>query len=487
MPSEPSDAQLAAVCDRPSPAGDAKAAAREHTSQLARWAAGLAWSDVPDAVRSRLSLVLLDTFAVTLAGAGTEGQRRIRAAWPQPAGDAPVLGAGVLTQVDTAAYLNATALVCNELDEGGKYAKGHPAGHAFPAILALAASSGSPGELTARALLAGYEVAARFGRATALHRGVHPHGNWGVTGAAAGCAILLGLPAPQVAAAIDTAAGLPIAGHFDSALDGHRVRDAWIGAAAVSGLAAARLAAAGVVRDTGTAALSLGTLLGDFAAEVLTDGLGEDWQIQHNYFKRHASCSYTHPAADLALQLRARHLRTATKAQLVDAVVEVRVDTHALAAPLRRTHWDNSLGAMFSIPYAVATALLDGAVTPAAAEATAADRPDVFALARRVRVTEDPALTARLPDERATRLTAVLAGGRRVELSAPHPVGDSSHHPFTSDTLSPVLAGLLGGRAVVERLRRTADALCTADDVGPPLRALAARTPPPAPVPGGTA
>ncbi|MFI8793603.1 MmgE/PrpD family protein [Streptomyces sp. NPDC055105] len=480
MHTGPTDAHLAR-------ARDPKAEARERTGDLAHWAARLSWTDVPADVREHLSLVLLDTFAVTLAGARTQGQRRIRAAWPQPPGDAPLFGADVLTQVDTAAYLNATALVCSELDEGGKYAKGHPAGHAFPAILALAASLGSPGELTARALLVGYEVAARHGRATALHQGAHPHGNWGVTGAAAGCAVLLGLPAERIAAAIDTAAGLPVAGHFDSALDGHRVRDAWMGAAAVSGLAAARLAAAGVVRNTGTAALSLGTLLGAFDTDALTDGLGDDWQILHNYFKRHASCSYTHPAADLALQLRHQHLGTMTNAQVGAAVVELRVDTHALAAPLKRTGWDNGLAAMFSIPYAVATALLDGVVAPATADATEAERPDLFALARKVSVAEDPELTRRLPHERATRLTAVLDDGRRVELDAPHPVGDSNHHPFTARTLPSMLAALLGDPATVDRLRSTVDDLFTTDDVGPPLRALAPLTTRPAAVLGGSA
>ncbi|MCF3963445.1 MmgE/PrpD family protein, partial [Streptomyces fuscigenes] len=174
------------------PTGRREAAARG-TDALARWAHGLDGNDVPAPVRERLSLVLLDTLAVTLAGARTDGQRRIRAAWPRPPGDAPVLGGGFLAHTDTAAYLNATALVCCELDEGGKYAKGHPAGHTFPAVLALAATLGASGPATARALLAGYEVAARFGRATSLAPGVHPHGTWGATGAAAGCALLLGL------------------------------------------------------------------------------------------------------------------------------------------------------------------------------------------------------------------------------------------------------------------------------------------------------
>lgn len=452
----------------------AQQAAAGMTAALGDLAAHLSWREVPEDVRRRLSLVLLDTFAVTFAGSRTEGQRRIRAVWPQPQGDAPVFGGSALTETDSAAYLNATALVCCELDEGGKYAKGHPAAHAFPAILALAASKGCSGELTARALLVGYEVAARFGRATALRPGVHPHGNWGVTGAAAGCAVLLGLSAQQTAAAIDSAAGLPVAGHFDSALDGHRVRDAWMGAAALSGLAAARLAAADVVRNTGTAALSLGTLLGTFDPAALAQRPGENWQIEHNYFKRHAACSYTHAAVDLALELRRRHLSDLTTEQRLDRITALTVDSHALAAPLGRTHWENGLGAMFSIPYTVAAALLHGRVTPATADATEAEQPALFALARRVTVREAPELTARLPHERPARLTADLDDGRRVELSAPHPVGDSAHYPFTEDTLPAVLAELLGDdQALVARLRGFADELPEVDDVGPSLRALA--------------
>ncbi|WP_037572836.1 MmgE/PrpD family protein [Phaeacidiphilus oryzae] len=451
-----------------------KRIAAEQVAALAEWIAALRWEQVPPEVRQRLSAVLLDTLAVTAAGARTADQARIRAGWPQPPGGAPVLGAGVLTTVDAAAFLNAGALVCCELDEGNKYARGHPAAHSLPAILALAADSGASGERTALALLAGYEVAARFGRATVLHNGVHPHGSWGIAGAAAGCSVLLGLPAAAVAAAIDTAAGLPIAGRFDSALDGHRVRDAWVGAGALSGLTAARLAQAGVVRNSGTAALTLGTLLGRFAPDRLTAGLGADWLILGNYFKRHASCSYTHPAADLAIELRDRHLTGLTPEQIADRVEELAVATHSLAAPLDRTDWDSPLAAMFSVPYAVSAALLYGEVAPATADRGPREDPLLRRLAARVAVGEDPALTAQLPDRRAAELHARLADGRSLRLSAPNPVGDSDHRPFDDAALSAMLAGLLGDRAAVDAFARAATALPGAPDAGELLRPLAA-------------
>ena len=97
---------------------------------------------------------------------------------------------------------------------------------------------------------------------------------------------------------------MPIAGHFASALDGNPVRDAWMSASNLSGLAAARMAAAGIARNTGTAATSLGELLGTFDPAALTAELGERWDVRNGYFKRHASCSFTHPVADAVLELR---------------------------------------------------------------------------------------------------------------------------------------------------------------------------------------
>ncbi|OLT08848.1 hypothetical protein BJF90_12005 [Pseudonocardia sp. CNS-004] len=87
------------------------------------------------------------------------------------AGSRSPAGAGRTTTVEASAWLNAAALVRLELDEGNKYAKGHPAAHAFPAVLALAAEQRASGPDTMAALLAAYEVASRFGRATSLRTG----------------------------------------------------------------------------------------------------------------------------------------------------------------------------------------------------------------------------------------------------------------------------------------------------------------------------
>lgn len=434
------------------------------TGALGEWAAGLQWNQVPLDARERLALVLLDSLGVMLLGARQPEQRALVQAWSLVDGPAPLVG-DRCTTVEAAAWLNASALVRLELDEGNKYARGHPGAHSLPAVLALAAARGASGTDTATALLVGYEVAARFGRATTSWSGAHPHGSWGVAGAAAGCARLLGLSPAQIAAAIDTGAGMPIAGHFDSALDGNPVRDAWMSAANLAGLAAARMAAAGLARNTGTAASSLGTLLGCFDPTPLSESLGERWDIRAGYFKRHASCSFTHPVADAVLELRAE-----LSADL-DQVTDVLVETHALGAGLTRTTWDSRLGALFSTPFVAAVALVHGSVGPEVSAAPARDDERVHRLARRVRVVVAPDLDARLPDERAARVTVCVAG-RTHTCEVPNPVGDADYHPFGEAEVLAKLSGWLDPDDLLT-VREVAAALPAATDVGPVLRRLA--------------
>ncbi|NEA22691.1 MmgE/PrpD family protein, partial [Actinomadura bangladeshensis] len=127
--------------------------AQKATARLGEWAAGLEVADVPGPVLDRLSLVLLDALGVTALGAGLAEMAALRSAWNAPAGPVPLIGAGRCVQADAAAWLNAMALVRLELDEGNKYAKGHPAAHGFPAVLALAAERDASGADTAAALL----------------------------------------------------------------------------------------------------------------------------------------------------------------------------------------------------------------------------------------------------------------------------------------------------------------------------------------------
>lgn len=430
--------------------------------RLGTFAATLSWDDVIPEVRERFGLVLLDTIGVTVAGARTPELRAMSAAWDAPDGPATLIGAGRQATVDAAAWLNGTAACCLELDEGNKYAKGHPAAHTFPAAVALGEALHVSGRQLCEALLVGHEVASRFGRAFAGAPGVHPHGHWGVTGAAAAAARLLGADASGIAGAIDAACGLGLATHFDVALQGTFVRNTWIGAANANGLVAARLSVAGLTHPAGTAELTLGTLLGTLDADALTDDLGTRFDVTNGYFKRHASCSYTHPPADAVLELRELHpdLRA-------ENVVAIEVSTHHLAVPLDRTEFPTRLAAMFSVPYVVAAALTHGACGPPAFDDAHRSDPTVVRLAQATTVRLDPALDARLPIERPARVVLRMVDGSSRTAEVPNPIGDADCHPFGRREVLAKLGSLLGD-ADAHALSRALTALPT----DPTIRSL---------------
>ncbi|HSI93830.1 MAG TPA: MmgE/PrpD family protein, partial [Jiangellaceae bacterium] len=251
------------------------AAARE----LGAFAAELKLGSVAEPVRQATDLMVLDSIGVIVAGMRTDELRALLHQLDPPSGPARLIGAGRNAPVEAATLLNGTAACVLELDEGNKHARGHPAAHVLPIALSVGASMDASGEAVLTAFLAGHEVAARFGRATQLAPGVHPHGNYGATGAAAAAARLLGLDADGIAAAIDAAAGLALAPPFKSALAGSFVRNTWLGVAGTHGLLAAQLAAAGLATVDGTAAASLGGILGSLDAVPLTERLGERYDI----------------------------------------------------------------------------------------------------------------------------------------------------------------------------------------------------------------
>lgn len=432
---------------------------REAVSRLGAWAAQLEWAHIPGHVRDRARLVLLDTLGVTIAGASTPELAALRTSWAPVAGPVRIIGSDVSAAPHDAMLINGIAACCLEMDEGNKFVQGHPAAHVVFAVLAEAQSRPVSGADLLAAFVAGHEVASRFGRAMRRRPTLHTHGHWGALGAAAAVARLRGADAAVTAAAIDAAAGMVIAGPWDSALRGSFVRNTWIGIANVTGTVAASLAQAGLAAVDGTPDLTLGGLLGELQPEPLTEDLGTRFDLSYGYFKRHSSCSYTHPPIDAVLELRADGgLRP-------DAVDSILVETNGLAAPLDGLDLPTRLAAMFSIPFVVAVALMKGAVRPESFDDAHRSDPELRALMAKVEVRRTDEMDARLPAERAARVTVTTTDGGAFIREVPNPVGDADHLPFGPDEVVDKLTSLLG-TDTVGRLDLAVDRLADSDDGG---------------------
>jgi 2-methylcitrate dehydratase PrpD len=411
--------------------------------QLARFVVGLGDEPPPPDVRERVRLMLTDLLGVTLAGARTPEMQALSQAWASPPGHIRVPGSSARTTPEVAAYLSAVAGCMLELDEGNKYAMGHPAAHVVFAAVAAAQMSDADisGERFVTAVAAGYEVAARFGRATRRDPRWHTHGHWGATGAA--CAAMLMLDADPdaeaVAAAIDAATGLMHVTPWQTVLSGDFTRNLWMAGANQAGLNAARLARAGLVENRGSAAHSLGDLVGTLDPGSLTSDLGRHWLTSEGYLKRHSACAYTHVAVDLVQELR----RTVAWRDL-DEVAGVQVRVHSLAEPLLRRHPTSRLSAMFSLPFVVSTAMVSEHVDPQSMTPGTPAFSAAEAFSARIDVTVDDRLDHYLPDRRCTEVEVTLRDGSTVALAQSNPIGDGAHFPLGADEVTAKLARLLG-------------------------------------------
>jgi 2-methylcitrate dehydratase PrpD len=399
----------------------------------------LDWDDLPEHVRARLELALLDLVGVSIAGMRTpELQALAAAATPGPA---------------HREWLEAVAAACLELDEGNKYAVGHPAAHVFFTAVAAARACERPvsGRELLVAVAGGYEMAARIGRSLRRDARWHTHGHWGVLGAAWAAARIRGLGTDACARAVGAAGSLMRVAPWQAVLDGDFTRNIWMADAVPAGLRAADLAGAGLAPPPASAYAGL-SLVGEVDVPLI-NAEPDRWLCGEGYLKLHSACSYTHPAVDLVLALRDQ----------LPGATWVRVRTGSLSTPLLQRRTDSRLAAMFSLPFVVATAWAHGEVTPAVMDPTSEAFAASNSLLNSVDVEIDGALDRWLPDRRVTEVS-LGDGEQTIGLAAPNPVGDAAHFPLTADDVRAKLTRLIGA-AEAGRLERTMRDLSSSEDV----------------------
>lgn len=403
--------------------------------EAAAFAASLDVEAVPEDALDRATLVVADSLGAILGGSTAP----YVAALAEQSGDGPatVLGTDRSASVTRAALANGSAGTVLELDEGHKYAAGHPAMHVLPAVLAVAESERAESDATGAdagsrllaAFVAGYEVGARVGVAcTPLAPAYHMHGVWGTVGAAAGVARYRGYDETTTLQAMRIGANHALHTRFDAATEGATVRNTYAGMSAMNGVLAADQAAAGFTGLEDGLARHLDRLCAEgFDRGAVADALGERWEISRGYFKNHAACRYTHGALDA---LDALEARVSLDPGTVNSVL---VETYPDAARLTEPRPENDLQAKFSIPFAVATRLLNGN----SAKASFADdalTEAAYEFAERVSVTAAEDLAARVPEARSTRVTVELADGRELVEEVRYPKGDE-RNPFSTTEL----------------------------------------------------
>lgn len=398
--------------------------------QLAEFVATLEYEDLPKTVREHVGLVIADTVAAIIGGSTEPPVANLATVESESApGDASILGTDRSASVGHAALVNATAGTSLELDEGHKYAVGHPAIHGLPATLAEAEVGNVSSESFVTAFVASYEVGTRVARACQpLADCYHMHGLWGAVGAAVGVARSRGFSIDETLEALRIAPNHALHTHFATATEGETIRNTYAGMSNLSGVLVANQARAGFTGlESGIERHLSRTSEETIDASRLTADLGDTWEVTRGYFKRHAACRYTHATLDAIAAVQATHDLEA------EDVESVRVESYDAAARLTPTRPRNPLEAKFSIPFAVATRLLHGhSRKPAFTDSAITDK--TVELAEHVTVEAADDINRRVPDQRGARVTVTLTDGSEFEREVEQARG-GAEDPFTEGEL----------------------------------------------------
>ena len=405
------------------------------TRMLAQLVAGhpsRGWSDAVDREAHR---TLLNWVGCAVGASGHETSAAALAAVQmlQPAPQASLLGRAERVDMASAALLNGISSHTFDFDDTHLKTIIHPAGPVASAALALAEHTGADGRALIDALVLGIDVACRVGNAMYpehYDRGWHITGSTGMLGAAAACARLLGLTAPQTAMALGIAASQPVGVREQF---GTMTKPFHPGAAARAGLMSALMAQHGFTASARALEAPRGLMQtvstrNDWSQ--ISDELGQRFEISFNTYKPFACGIVIHPSIDACAQLRAQGVSPSQ-------VERIELKVHSLVLELTgKKEPADGLQAKFSVYHGCAAGLSLGQAGEDAFSDELVNRPDMVALRRKVVATVDDAI-----DEASADVTAVLSDGRRVHVFVEHAIG-SLQRPMSDDQLAAKFHGL---------------------------------------------
>lgn len=421
------------------------------TQDLVSFVCQLEPHTLPEPVLRQTTRCVLDLLGVALAGAHTP-LAEISARWARTQfapGTITVIGARDALGVVGATWVNGSSASALDLDDGNRLAMGHPGANVIPAALAVAEQTGASGAEFLAALVAGYEVAVRASAARVpwYKDKMYSTGIWGGFGATAAAGKLLGFDPAMMQSAFGTVGSHGAFPPGGLQANHAMVKEviAWSG---MTGVSAALLAHQNFL---GPADFFDYTERWDSAALVAGLGDPHDYAILKTYFKPYAVCRWAHAAVDAVLELKRRY------ALHVAEIETIQVETFWEVTRLVNYAPSNTIAAQFSIPFALAVALMYDRITPAEVSDARVRDPAILGLARKVHVSVDDALNRQFPAKTMARVT-LGARGENFRTTVEYPRGNPEN-PLSDAELRAKFNTLTQAVIGAERSERLAAAI----------------------------
>ncbi len=410
----------------------------EVTRLFARYLVASRYTDLPTAVVHEAQRALLNGLGCAIGSSRDDTVNNAVAATQPFFGppQAQILGRSERADVLHAALINGISLHVLDFDDTHERCV-HPSAPVWPALLALAEHMPVRGEDLLHAFVLGVEAECRIGLSVFpehYDRGWHITGTAGVFGAAAAAGKLLGLNDQQMTWALGIAAtqssGL-------REMFGSMCKSLHPGRAAQSGLYAALLAQRnytssdfGIEGKRGFAH----TASTKFDPDIITEGLGEHYELSRNMYKPFACGLVVHAALDACMQLK----RENQLSGLEIAAVTVYVNPVVMELTVIRNP-RTGLEGKFSIFHAAAVALVRGAAGESEFSTEAVLDPAVSTLRDAVQAVPDANL-----HKLESRVTVTLKDGRVIDKHVLRALG-SRERPMSDVDLEDKFSGLVAG------------------------------------------
>ncbi len=453
------------------------------------WLSGPGPAALPPTTALRVRQSLLDTVAVAWAARHAGGMPAVSALAAADGGAPRSLlwdGSGLRVPPAAAAFHNSAFAAALDFDSLHAHAS-HIDAVVIPAAIAVAEHVHADGTALVAAIAAGNELAYRLARAGQARRGWFRTSVYGVFGAAAASARLLGLDADQTLSALGLALGQACGtqqGHLERTLSKRLLT----GFAARAGVHSALLAQRGISGPrhafdgehglfalTGDVPPSAPNRLADGAhpggstvprpdAAALSAGLGQTWLIDATHYKPYPACGRAHAALQAALQLASAHPGGRFPDTDIAAVeVTLTHDMHGLVGGPYDTAGEAEVTGQFCAQYIVAAALRAGRFGLAQIAPAAVLDPSLKGLIDRTRI--HVAGTGAFAPATVT-VHLADAGKRSATVTA---VAGGSAFPLDTEALLHKAADALAGIGlpphVIERLSSRLLAIETLNDV----------------------
>ncbi len=375
--------------------GRADPASVSVSERIADFALGVRYEGIPPEVITLAKGHFLDVVGIALASSRMDfGEAVLAGTQALGAGaGANALGSGQQLTPASAALVNGTLAHGLDYDDTHIAAIYHASAPAFAASLAAGQASGASGRDALLAYIVALEIGSRLAgsAAGAFHdRGFHPTSQCGTFAAAAATARLHG------DSEITLVNALGLCGSMASGI--LELRESWLkrlhpGWAAHAGIVGASLARSGF---RGPRTVFEGPL-GFYASHIQrvptgaddpTHALGQRWATLGIALKPYPCCHFIHSFIDAALALRDQ-VRI-EDIERIDCPLTARLQPQVGQPRERRIKPPTIYDALFSVPYVVALALLQGRVDLASFYDQPLDDPKVLALAERIFCPDDP-------------------------------------------------------------------------------------------------